>query len=36
MKSIFKKLRKAWAYMKFIEEQRMKAAERSCSAGPLM
>lgn len=36
MKSILKKLSKIWAYMKFIEEQRMKAAEHSCSAGPLL
>jgi len=31
-----KKLKQIWAYMKWIDEQRMKAAEYTCSAGPLM
>lgn len=36
MKRLIQKLSKIWAYMKWLEEQRMKAAEYSCSAGPLL
>lgn len=36
MKKLIKKISKIWAYMKWLEEQRMKAAIYSCSAGPLM
>lgn len=33
---MIKRLKKLWAYMKWLEEQRMKAAIYSGSAGPLM
>ena len=33
---MIKRLKKWWAYMKWLEEQRMKAAIYSGSAGPLM
>jgi hypothetical protein len=33
---MIKRLKKIWAYMSWIEEQRMKAAEYTCSAGPLL
>lgn len=36
MKKLTQKLNKIWTYMKWLEEQRMKAAIYSCSAGPLM
>mgnify|MGYP001218997138 CR=1 FL=1 len=36
MKRLIQKLSKTWAYMKWLEEQRMKAAIYSCSAGPLL
>jgi hypothetical protein len=33
---MIKRLKKWWSYMKWLEEQRMKAAIYSGSAGPLM
>jgi hypothetical protein len=36
IRRILKRINKWHAYMIWIEEQRMKAAEYSCSAGPLM
>ena len=33
---MIKRLKKIWAYMSWIEEQRIKAAEYTCSAGPLL
>jgi len=33
---MIKKLKKIWAYMNWIDEQRMKAAIHSGSAGPLL
>ena len=36
MKKLIKKLKKCWAYWTWIKEQRMKAAEYTCSAGPLL
>lgn len=36
MKKLTKRLSKIWAYMVFIEEQRIKAAIHTASAGPLM
>ena len=33
---MIKRLTKWWAYWVWIEEQRMKAAEYTCSAGPLL
>ena len=36
IKRILKRIKKWHDYMVWIEEQRIKAAEYSCSAGPLM
>lgn len=33
---MFKKLKKLWKYLQWLEEQRMKAAIKSGSAGPLI
>jgi|TARA_B110000971_G_C19527108_1_gene284322 hypothetical protein len=33
---MFKKLKKLWKYLTWLEEQRMKAAIKSGSAGPLI
>ncbi len=36
LKKILKKIKKFHAYMVWIEEKRMKAAEHTCSSGPLL
>jgi len=33
---IYRRLKEFWNYLQWLEEQRMKAAIHSCSAGPLM
>jgi|TARA_R110000851_G_scaffold314509_2_gene476598 hypothetical protein len=33
---MFKKLKKLWKYLQWLEEQRMEAAIKSGSAGPLI